>query len=293
MGKGRVAREDMIRGPGLDRLDEIRGRGDPMAPDAVVAVRGHHALIEDDEAVLLDPGAAGADPDLVLLGERAGRRYAAWSVGEDEAEALEASTGGAFASLRWAGPRLPEWQAGLLFYAAGLLAWHGRARHCGVCGAPTRPDRMGHVRSCTGDGCDEVQFPRSDPAIITLIRRGDRALLVHQTEWPERRFSTLAGFVEPGESLEQALAREVDEEVGLAVARTEYFASQPWPFPHTLMVGFRTEAEAGDVILGDELADARWFTRAELREAVAAGEVVIPDPYALSRSLIDTWLEER
>ena len=288
-----MVRADHIRGPGLDRLDTIRGLDAPLAPDAVVVVRGHRALIRDDEAVLVDPDTAGADAQLVLLGERAGRRYAAWSVDEAEAQGLETATGGELTSLRWAGARLPEWQAGLLFYAAGLLAWHDRARHCGSCGAPTRSERMGHLRVCTADGCGRVQFPRSDPAIITLIRRGDRALLVHQTEWPERRFSTLAGFVEPGESLEQALAREVDEEVGLAVERTEYFASQPWPFPHTLMVGFRTEAAPGAVVLGDELADARWFTRSELREAVASGEVVVPDPYALSRSLIDDWLEVR
>ena len=262
-----------------------------MAPAAVVALRGHRALIRDGEAVFLDPDTAGVDAQLVLLGERAGRRYAAWSVDEQQAAVLETDTGGELTSLRWAGARLPEWQAGLLFYAAGLLAWHDRTRHCGVCGAPTRSERMGHLRVCADDACAQVQFPRSDPAIITLIRRGERALLVHQTEWPERRFSTLAGFVEPGESLEQALAREVDEEVGLAAERTEYFASQPWPFPHTLMVGFRTEAGPGDVVLGDELADARWFTRPELREAVASGEVVIPDPYALSRSLIDDWLE--
>ncbi|MGK7311637.1 MAG: NAD(+) diphosphatase [Candidatus Longimicrobiales bacterium M2_2A_002] len=286
-----MVRADHIRGPGLDRLDGIRGLDAPMAPEAVVVVRGHRALIRDAEAVFVEPGTASADAELVLLGERAGRRYAAWSVDEAEAQRLETATGGELTSLRWAGARLPEWQAGLLFYAAGLLAWHDRARHCGTCGAPTRSERMGHLRVCTADGCGQVQFPRSDPAIITLIRRGDRALLVHQTEWPDRRFSTLAGFVEPGESLEQALAREVDEEVGLAVERTEYFASQPWPFPHTLMVGFRTEAAPGAVVLGDELADARWFTRPELREAVASGEVVIPDPYALSRSLIDDWLE--
>ncbi|MFW5947467.1 MAG: NAD(+) diphosphatase, partial [Gemmatimonadota bacterium] len=184
------------------------------------------------------------------------------------------------------------WEAGLLFYAAGLLAWHGRARYCGVCGAPTRLERSGHQRVCTDPGCGRTDFPRTDPAIITLVRCGDRALLGHQPRWPDGMYSTLAGFVEPGESLEQAVAREVEEEVGLTVVRTEYVASQPWPFPHTVMIGFRTAVAPGEIVLGDELSDARWFTRPELRAALAAQRITIPAPYALSRSLIENWLGE-
>jgi NAD+ diphosphatase len=145
---------------------------------------------------------------------------------------------------------------------------------------------------CTDASCGQVHFPRSDPAIITLIRRGDRGLLVHQPKWPAGRYSTLAGFVEPGETLEQAVAREVAEEVGLEIEGTEYYASQPWPFPHTLMVGFRTKAAPGDVVLGEELDDAVWVTREELRAAMDSGELAIPGPYSLSRSLIEDWLEE-
>lgn len=294
---------DHIDGPGLDRLEESRGRGGILGVDTrVVAVRGHRALIRDEEAVVLELArlnglvagelAADGSGGPVFLGDRAGQRYAAVSVSEEEAARLESETGGAFESLRWAGARLPGWQAGLLFYAAGLLAWHGRARHCGVCGAATRSERSGHHRVCTDASCGQVHFPRSDPAIITLVRRGDRGLLVHQPKWPEGRYSTLAGFVEPGETLEQAVAREVEEEVGLSIEGTEYFASQPWPFPHTLMVGFRTEAAPGDVVLGEELDDAVWVTRAELRSAMESGAMAIPGPYSLSRSLIDDWLEE-
>ncbi|MDX1673475.1 MAG: NAD(+) diphosphatase [Longimicrobiales bacterium] len=280
-----------IRGPGLDRREELRGEAGVLDERAgVVVVRGHHALVRDDEAVVLDLAAIEDPGALVFLGEHDGRRYAGWAVTEHEASSLEAATGGTMTSLRWAGTRLPPWQAGLLFYAAGLLAWHERTRHCGVCGAPTRVRRSGHQRVCTAGGCGQVHFPRADPAIITLVRRGERALLVRQPRWPEGRFSTLAGFVEPGESLEQAVVREVAEEVGLDVAAVDYFASQPWPFPHTLMVGFRTEAAGGEVVLGDELVDARWYTRDELRAALAAGEITIPEPYALSRSLIEDWL---
>lgn len=280
-----------IRGPGLDRLDEVRGREGLIGSDTrVVLVHGHRALIRDDEALCLGLEAVDDPTSLVLLGDRAGHRFAAAAVDEAQAATLEEATGGRFENLRWAGARLPDWQAGLLFYAAGLLAWHRVAAHCGVCGAPTRSARSGHQRVCTGGDCGQVHFPRSDPAIITLVRRGGRALLVHEPRWPERQFSTLAGFVEPGESLEQAIRREVSEETGLEVVGTEYFASQPWPFPHTLMVGFRTEVGPGDVVLGEELTDARWLTRAELRSAIEAGELVIPEPYALSRSLIEDWL---
>jgi NAD+ diphosphatase len=288
-----------IRGAGFDRLDRARGEAGVLTPETrVVLVSGHRALMRDAEPVTpawreVEPTGAGLeDPGPVLLGEHDGVRYATIGVPEAGTEAVERAWGGTFESLRTAGAALEEWRAGLLFYAAGLLAWHRSAARCGRCGAGTRVDRAGHQRVCTDGACGAVQFPRTDPAIITLVRRGDRALLGRQPQWPAGRFSTLAGFVEPGESLEQAVAREVHEEVGLPVARTVYFASQPWPFPHSLMIGFRTWAGPGDLVIGDELEDARWFTRHELRSAMAAGGVTIPPPFALSRSLIEDWLEE-
>lgn len=282
-----------IPGPGLDRLEELRGGEGVLTSDTrVVTVQAHRALIRDDAAVFQPLGDLDTDAaDVVLLGARDDGVYAARAVDDEDVAALEEATGGRFQSLRWAGARLPEWQAGLLFYAAGLLAWHRRARHCGVCGVATRSVRSGHQRVCGNAECGQVHFPRADPAIITLVRRDDRALLVHQPAWPEGRYSTLAGFVEPGETLEQAVAREVAEEVGLGTVETEYFASQPWPFPHSLMIGFRTEVAAGEMVLGEELTAALWFTRDELRAAMAAGEITIPAPYALSRSLIEDWLE--
>ncbi|MFW5951393.1 MAG: NAD(+) diphosphatase [Gemmatimonadota bacterium] len=287
---------DLLTGVGLDRLEECRGEEAVLGPDArVLVVRGHTALLVEG-APYTEPygeGDTGAEPPAVLLGERDGVRYGARLVTGEEAAALEARTGGRFESLRSAVASLPPWQRGLLAFAAALLAWHRQARYCGVCGAATRSERAGHQRVCANDACAAVQFPRTDPAIITLLRRGARALLVRQAGWPPGRFSTLAGFVEPGESLEQAVAREVKEEVGLQVVRTAYFASQPWPFPHTLMVGYRTEIEAGEPTLGDELDDARWFTRPELRDDLAARRVTIPPPLSLSRSLIEDWLEDR
>ncbi len=287
---------DHLTGPVLDRLDDLRGEPDVLRPGTrVVTVSGSRALLRDGrpwwprlDRLRSEPGAL-----LVFLGERDGVRYAARAVGEAEAVALEGEAGGRFESLRTAAASLPGWQSALLYYAAGVLAWHARSLHCGVCGAATRSTHAGHRRTCTSGDCGHIQFPRADPAIITLVRRGDRCLLARQPHWPAGRYSTLAGFVEPGESLEEAVVREVAEEVGLAVGRTEYFASQPWPFPHTLMVGFRTEVRGGSVRLGEELADARWFTRAGLRASVATGEVTVPPPYALSRSLIDDWLGEQ
>jgi NAD+ diphosphatase len=291
----------LLTGPGLDRLEERRSDPDVLGPDArVVVVHGHRALMvggapymerAGERARVRGDAPAGAEvAPLVLLGDRDGVRYAARSVMGAGAEALEVETGGRFESLRTAVAALPPWQGGLLAYAAAIQAWHGVARFCGVCGAPTRSSRAGHERRCSGE-CGAVWFPRTDPAVITLVAREDEALLVRQPGWPAGRCSTLAGFVEPGESLEQAVAREVEEEVGLEAVEVEYFASQPWPFPHTLMVGYRTRAAGRQVRLGDELETARWYTRRQLRAALAGAEVSIPPPLSLSRSLIDDWLE--
>lgn len=261
----------------------------------VLTVRGDRALLRDGAPVEVAFGELpeSGTRDAVLLGDAGGLRFAARAIAsEAEAERLESATGGRFESLRSMAAVLPPLQTALLFHGAALLAWHARSRFCGSCGAPTRPARAGQQRVCTAESCAETQFPRTDPAIITLIRRDDQALLLHQPRWPPGRFSTLAGFVEPGETLEGAVAREVGEEVGLGVARTEYVGSQPWPFPHTLMIGFRTWAEPGGVVLGEEVAEARWFTRPELKEALGRQELSIPAPFSLSRSLIEEWLGE-
>ncbi len=287
--------------PAFDRATALRGTRTAETGLRVLTVHGTRALLRNGEAVLLAdeeiPAAPPAGPRnvrppaLVFLGERNGVRYAARAAADDaEARVLEETTGGRFEGLRTVSAELEPEMVALFAYAAAVHAWHRRARFCGSCGAPTRSELAGHRRVCTSEACGEVYFPRTDPAIITLPRAGHRSLLLHQPAWPEGRFSTLAGFVEPGETLEAAVAREVAEEVGLRVARTTYAASQPWPFPHALMVGFRTEVEAGEVRLGDEISDARWFTRPELRAALAAGDITIPPPHALSRMLIDEWL---
>jgi len=193
-----------------------------------------------------------------------------------------------FEELRPLAPLLQNEEAGLMAYARALAWWQQRHRFCGVCGAPARPVRAGHVVRCSDDACATEFFPRLDPAIIVLVRDGERALLGRQANWPPGRYSTIAGFVEPGESLEDAVAREVFEETRVPLLSSDYHSSQPWPFPSSLMLGFVAEAAPGAIPQGgDELEDARWFSRAE----IAAGAVVLPPPTSISHRLIQAWFD--
>jgi NAD+ diphosphatase len=196
--------------------------------------------------------------------------------------------------LREAAPLLGDADAGLLAYAQQLLHWRRTHRFCGTCGEPTAAAEAGHVRRCPNG---HTAHPRTDPVVIMLVVDGaERALLGRQPQWPAGRYSALAGFVEPGESLEAAVAREVAEEAGVTVADVRYRASQPWPFPANLMLGFEARYAGGEVAADEEeLEDARWFTRAELEAAVAGGPeapVLLPPPLAIARRLVDAWLAE-
>jgi len=203
--------------------------------------------------------------------------------------APDGDAGVRLSDLRGVGASLEDSDAGLLVHAVALEAWHRTHRRCPRCGAATETHQAGHQRRCPEDG--SLHFPRTDPAVIMLVvDADDRALLGRQTRWPEGRFSTLAGFVEPGESLEQAVAREVGEEVGLTVTDAQYVGSQPWPFPASLMLGFVARACDVDVTAdGDEIAEARWFTREGLSRAVATGEVRLPPPVSIARRLVEGW----
>lgn len=177
----------------------------------------------------------------------------------------------------------------LLILARALVIWRSRHRHCGVCGAPARPRSAGHVMRCTNSACHAEVFPRIDPAMIVLVADGEYVLLGRQKSWPAGRYSTLAGFVEPGESLEQTVAREVEEETGTRVTWTRYLASQAWPFPASLMIGFHAGATRGPVRLDGELEDARWFAREEL---TSGGALLLPPPFTIARRLIEAWMRE-
>jgi NAD+ diphosphatase len=187
--------------------------------------------------------------------------------------------------------RTPE--APLVLHAIGLAEWLFVTRHCPRCGEPLAPRKAGHELACANG---HVQFPRTDPAVIMLITSGEpgsageRCLLGHQAAWPEGRFSTLAGFCEPGETLEDAVRREVLEEVGVTVGEVAYFGNQPWPLPASLMLGFTGRATSTDIAVDlEEIADARWFTRDELAAGARSGELLLPGGVSISRSLVEHW----
>ena len=193
------------------------------------------------------------------------------------------------AGLREAGTLLGDRDAGLLTHAVALANWHAVAAFCSRCGAPTKPEMAGHSRRCTADGSEH--FPRCDPAVIMLVTDpDDRCLLARNAQWPKGRVSVLAGFVEPGESAEQAVAREVREETGVIVSSVSYAASQPWPMPHSLMLGFRAEAETTDISVdAEEIEEAAWYSRDDLGAALVSGDLVMPPSLSISRWLIETW----
>jgi NAD+ diphosphatase len=224
---------------------------------------------------------------LVLLGWFHGQRCVLVDL---PPELILSVPGASFEELRALVALLPEDQAQLLAYARALLVWRSRQRHCGVCGAATEARNAGHLLACTSSSCGAEFFPRIDPAIIVLVSDGRRALLGRQRSWAPGRYSALAGFVEVGESLEDAVAREVEEETGTQVSWVRYFASQPWPFPASLMLGFHAHAPEGPVQLDSELEDARWFELEQLRSAAAT---LLPPPHTIARRLIEAWIQEQ
>jgi NAD+ diphosphatase len=254
-------------------------RADPEARTLLLSEQG--LWIRGGRLLLVPPG-----DDAVFLGLADGRPlFASDATGSEPAE-------GRPAGLREAAADLPADEAALAAYGASLVAWHRRHRFCANCGKPTEPRDGGHERSCPA--CGASHFPRTDPVVIVRVTDpADRLLLGRQAAWPPGRFSVLAGFVEPGETLEEAVRREVLEESGVEVRAVSYVASQPWPFPSSLMIGFSAEAAGGDPRPGDdELSEVRWFERSQVRAAAhGRGEIRLSPPYSISRRLIDGWLE--
>ncbi len=194
---------------------------------------------------------------------------------------------GEFRDLRFLGSVLPVDEANLVAHARALVLWHRLQQFCGVCGSASRVESGGNTRICCNEECGMQIFPRVDPAIIVLVSHGDSCLLGRQPSWPEGRYSTIAGFVEPGESLEDAVRREVAEETNIDVGEVRYHSSQPWPFPSSLMLGFTAHAQSREIALNDgELEDAKWFTREDLR----SGFPKLPYRLSIARRLIDNWL---
>ena len=194
---------------------------------------------------------------------------------------------GRFESLRFLGTRLPLDEANLAAHARALVLWHASQSFCGICGSPALPDAGGNTRRCANPDCAREIFPRTDPAVIVLVHDGERCLLGRQASWPQDRYSTIAGFVEPGESLEDAVRREVYEETNVRVGAVHYHSSQPWPFPSALMLGFIARATTDTITLNDgELEDAQWFTRDQLRSESPK----LPFRISIARRLVDHWI---
>ena len=271
-------------GEALDRAGTRRGDdawlaarlSDPAT--RIVAASASGVLVDGDRPRLLSAAELPDGAQTVLLGVDGDDRavFAA-----DPGEELAGERRG----LRDLAAVVSQAEGGLLAHAVAMLNWHRRHRFCANCGAPTEPREAGHIRSCPV--CGAEHHPRTDPVVIMLVADGDRAMLGRQASWPAGRYSALAGFVEPGESLEEAVAREVREESGVVVTDIEYRSSQPWPFPTSLMLGFRARWADGEPGVRDgELEDVRWCTRDEL----VSGAVLLPPREAIARRLIDEWL---
>jgi len=231
---------------------------------------------------------------VTLLGVLDGTVYFAIDVEQDVAETAPdwVLAFGTFRDLRIVGVAIDPHVGALLAYARTMIYWQRRHRFCGDCGHPTVSTEGGFVRTCTNPECGKQIFPRTDPAIIVIVQSGDRCLLARQASWPPGRYSVIAGFVEPGESLEDAVKREVREEAGIELSKVYYHSSQPWPFPSSLMVGFMATAATTEFnLIDNELEEARWLTRAQIIEELQAGTLKLPPGLSISRRLIESWFD--
>jgi NAD+ diphosphatase len=298
---------NIFAGGPLDRKSELRREAgwieqrlrDPAS--RFVPVWRTRSLIQGRQGVFLDGAQAAellsaADP-VVFLGEWQARAWFALDLSSLTPERFgDALRAGEFKDLRFASLGLDRGEAAVLAYARALLYWHRRHRFCGRCGAPTTVCEAGHARDCSNPECAKRHFPRTDPSIIVLVtaeHAGRRhCLLGRQANWPPNVYSTLAGFVEPGESLEDAVAREVFEESGVRVAAVRYHSSQPWPFPAALMLGFHADAALQPARAdGQELEDARWFAYDEMRAALQDKKLFVPPPVSIAYRLVEAWFD--
>ena len=272
-------------GSGLDRAADHRADDAWVAeqrqhPRARAVQAGNNGVVVAAGRLAVVPLREATDPEPLLLGID----------GDGPVFAAETDRAPGLLSLREAAATLPQAEGGLAAYAAALLGWHRRHTFCANCGSLTQIREAGHVRRCPA--CTTDHHPRTDPVVIMLITRGDDVLLGRQASWPPGRYSALAGFVEPGETLEEAVAREVHEESGVTIGAPRYVSSQPWPFPASLMLGFVAPWESGEPAVNDhELEDTGWFARAQVQAAVEGDtELKLPPRLAIARRLIEHWL---
>jgi NAD+ diphosphatase len=296
---GPLGRLALARGT-VDRATDRRA--DTAWVAAAWADPGTRVLVVSDSRALVRSGGSGLE--LVFLSPDEAPEGTRFLLGVDDGVAyfgVSGEPGGGSGvrsddddvkpmSLRQAGAVLSDRDAGLFTHAVALANWHDSHTHCPRCGAPTVPAPAGHLTTCPVDGTEH--FPRLDPAVIMLVTDPeDRCLLARNAAWPQRRMSVLAGFVEPGESAEQAVAREVFEETAITVGQIRYLGSQPWPMPRSLMLGFQAMATGSQRIAVDEeeIREAHWFSRAELRASIDAGELAVAPTSSIARRLIEYW----
>ena len=305
-----MRRPNVFASSSLDRAHQVRrdeqalrdARAHPLARVALVwrskslvrADEPRPALLTFSELEELIDEVEATMP-LVWLGLHNERPHFALDLSDLEQphERAAIARAGDFVDLRQVGAVLEADDGALLAYARAMMSWHRKHLFCGSCGSPTEPRDGGHLRVCLSESCGADSFPRTDPAVIMLAHTADEGhcLLGRQEAWPAGVFSTLAGFVEPGESLENAVLREIFEETGVRASQADYHSSQPWPFPSSIMLGFMATAKRGEVSVdGDELQEARWFERQELLELGQRREVRFPPRMSIARRLIDDWL---
>lgn len=284
----------------LERQGELRkdsghlARLSSAAQTRYLLIAGERNVVnaEDNMPVMITADrlrtVAGDTAHTIFLGEHDGAPLFVADLGQMAEQRLAGELQARTESLRTLGLSLPPASASLAAYARAMVLWDHRHRHCGRCGGLTSSQEGGHVRRCRDMDCGNSMFPRVDPAIIVLVTDGERALLGRQASWDAGRYSTLAGFVEPGESLEEAVAREVHEESGVRVQQVEYHSSQPWPFPSSLMLGFTAQARSTEIILRDgELESARWISREDIINKI----IQLPFKVSISYRLIEHWYD--
>jgi NAD+ diphosphatase len=232
---------------------------------------------------------------VIFLGEDGRQAYFALGLPPLDSSLPEALAGhGTFQDLRTNWGFLQPEAGTLLAYARAIVHWHGRNRFCSDCGSVTESRSNGHLRVCTNPACGAHHFPRTDPAIIVLVCSESTCLLGRQPAWTKGVYSTIAGFVEPGETIEAAVAREVMEETGISLAEIHYHSSQPWPFPGSIMLGFTALASSHSISLNDqELEDARWFSREDLEEGLLTGSIRLPTRISIAFRLIEDWFDSK
>lgn len=294
-------RTNFYAGVGIDRASERRRDESFIAeklssPRArVIAVWRNQNLVAGEMTAALFLSVPAITPvaaPRIYLGSDAEANYFMADLSHLDEPALAPIVGaGKFVDLRDVGAGLAHQEGGLLAYARGLAYWHARHRFCGVCGSPTEMIAAGHVRRCANPDCAAEHFPRTDPAVIMLVTDGDRCLLAWSHRWQTPMYSTLAGFVEPGESLEDAVIREVKEEAGIDVTDVRYHSSQPWPFPASIMLGFTARALTTTVTVDpEEIREARWFTREQLKGPHDPDQFRLPRGVSIARRLIEDWI---